>query len=464
MIKRYQYGRFFRIFWMIGFPFTLFMLGLVWAIWPATGRGWLLLVAGFILLYTMYAGWSLGATFGSVTLTATEVVVKQFGRTVALPYEAIQAVRRGQVALTIKTESRTIFLERHLDDVFDLMGELKYRAPALRVDRQALIRQPLPQTVNGRLQAFLFGVSISLLCLFVGGGIIWSSLNETGFQFALMLLFGLWPLFVSGIFFYLSFYFTWRLTLLPDKIVVRFPFARREIAVADLLTVRLLTIPNRRSPEPTLVLLLHVTNGRPLRITQQELPIPLPQLLEMLAYHYQLPLSYEKEAAQVHHTEFGAGSRRPFSHYLNGESRVQVRSVDDICRWLQTCEYVSDSDQFNQRDHWQHPGEFEAIRKGDCEDHALWAWRKLKEINIPAEFIVGRAEWGESSTGAHAWVSYRENGRTFILETTHKKQIVYPVESIQTRYHPWFSVDEASQTYRFVPIASRANNGESAEP
>lgn len=319
------------------------------------------------------------------------------------------------------------------------------------------IHQPLPQSFNGRLQAFFFSLSISLISLVVGGGIIWSSLNDTGFRLASMIFFGLWPLFISGLFLYLSFYFTWRLTLLPDKIVVRFPFHERQLTLAELLAARLVSIPSNRSPEPTLVLVLTLANGRPLRISQQEMPIPLMQLLEMLVTHYQLPLTYEKEAEKVHHTQFGAGSRRPFSHYLEGESRVTVQSVADICRWLKTCEYMRDEDLFNQRDVWQHPGEFEALQKGDCEDHALWAWRKLKELNIPAEFVVGRTQWGDSPTanGAHAWVSYQENGRTYILESTHKKQLVYPLEAIQERYHPWFSVDEDMKTYRFSPVATR---------
>jgi len=178
----------------------------------------------------------------------------------------------------------------------------------------------------------------------------------------------------------------------------------------------------------------------------------------MLVYHYRLPLAYEKELTKVHHTQFGAGSRRPFAEYLNGESRVQVQSVEDICRWLQRCEYVRDSELFNQRDVWQLPREFEALRKGDCEDHALWAWRKLKELNIPAEFVVGRTQWGDNGNGirqgTHAWITYRENGRTYILETTHKKQkLIYPLEAIQERYHPWYSVDKASRTFRFLPVA-----------
>jgi predicted transglutaminase-like cysteine proteinase len=255
---------------------------------------------------------------------------------------------------------------------------------------------------------------------------------------------------------YLSFYFTWRLTLLPDKIVVRFPFHERQFTLDELLATRLVTITSNRSPEPTLVLVLSLVNGRSLRISQQEMPIPLMQLLEMLVYHYQLPLTYEKEPIAVLHTQFGAGSRRPFADYLNGESHVTVQSIEDICRWLQQCEYVRDAELFNQRDVWQHPGEFEALKKGDCEDHALWAWRKLKELNIPAEFVVGRAQWSENgSGGAHAWVSYRENGRTYILETTHKKRhLIYPLEAVQERYHPWYSVDETSQTYRFLPVAT----------
>ena len=397
VIKRYEYGRFFRILWLIGFVFTLFMAGLVWFVWPEGGLGWLLLVEGLILLYSFYAGWSWLATFASVTLTNEQLLIHQFSRKVALPYDTITNVRRTQIALIVKTNDRSIFLERHLNEVYDLLGELQYRAPALQIDRQALIRQPLPQTFNGRFRALLFSLGISLLCLVAGGGIIWNAFDETGFQMVLMLFFGLWPLFISGLFLYLSYYFTWRLTLLPDKIVIRFPFHKQEIPVETLASLRLLTFTSNRSPEPTQVLVLTLADGRSRRISQQEMPIPLPQLLEMMVYHYQFPLSYEKEAEQLHHTQFGAGSRRPFAHYLNGDSRVRVHSIDDICRWLQQCQYVSDSDQFKQRDVWQHPGEFETRKKGDCEDHALWAWRKLTRAKHSGG-ICG----GSSSSGGKA--------------------------------------------------------------
>ena len=322
------------------------------------------------------------------------------------------------------------------------------------------VRQPLPLSFNGRFQAFLFVVGISLICLLVGGGIIWSAQNETGFRFASMIFFGLWPLAVGVLFFYLSFYFTWRLTLLPDQIVVRHTFHQRAFAAEALQGVRLLNVTSSRSPQPLPVIELKLGNGRSLRINQNELSIPLSQLVDLMIYHYQLPISYEREAARIHHTQFGSGSRRPFTHYLNGESHVQVQSVEDICRWLQQCEYVRDLDLFNQQDVWQHPGEFEALRKGDCEDHALWAWRKLKELDIPAEFVVGRTDWGNEAVpaGAHAWVTYVENGRSYILETTHKQRSpIYPVDEIPVRYTPWFSVDGAMQTYRYLPVAMRVN-------
>lgn len=455
MIKRYQYGRFIRTLWLILFPCNLAFAGLVWAIWPESKGGWFWAVEAVILLHVLYALWSMLSTFGEVTLSAQEVTIKHWGRTKRLPYETIRSVSRGQTALIIKTETRSIFLERHLDDVHDLIGELQHRAPELRVDRRILLRRPLPQTINGRWQALMFSLGISLLCLSVGSGIIWSSLDETGIRFVLMIFVGLWPLLVSGLFLYLSLFFTWQLTLLPDKIAIRFPFHKQELTLEDLLSVRLITSTNNRSPEPTVVLELKLANGRSLRISQPEMPIPLMQLLEMLVYHYQLPLTYEKKISTVHHTEFGAGSRRPFTHYLSGESQVMVQSIEDICHWLQQCEYVRDIELFDQRDVWQHPGEFEALQKGDCEDHALWAWRKLKELNIPAEFVVGRAQWSETSNGAHAWIAYQENGREYILESTHKRQLIYPLEAIQERYHPWYSIDQGLKTYRYSPIASR---------
>jgi len=455
MIKRYQYGRFIRILWIILFFGTLGIGGVVWAIWPETGHGWRLAVEAFIALYALYAIWSWRATFAHVALTAEAVEVVQFGRTLRLAYGEIGAVWRGQVALVIKSEARTIFLERHIEGVSDLVAELNYRAPALRVDRQAIVHQLLPQTINGRWQGLLLWLIMSLLMLFVGGGIIWSGLGETGYELVLRIVIGLWPLLLGLLFLYMSFDFTWRLTLLSNKIIVQHPLHKTQFHMDSLRTVQLVKAnASKTGAKDAVALQFAFENGRSYRITQHEMALPLSQILEVIVYQYQLSSSFEKLSEAVHHTRFGAGSRRPFSHYLEGESQVAVRSIDEICSWLKQCKYMRDTELFDQRDFWQHPSQFEELQKGDCEDHALWAWRKLIELNISAELVVGRANWSESESGAHAWVTYEENGRSYILEATHKRQLIYPQETAQKQYHPWFSIDKNMQTYKFLPIAS----------
>jgi hypothetical protein len=119
-------------------------------------------------------------------------------------------------------------------------------------------------------------------------------------------------------------------------------------------------------------------------------------------------------------SRLAAASRQRFDWYLRGESSAPVQSVDDIVDWLLDCEYASDEALFGKPDHWQHPTTFERLRRGDCEDHALWAWRKLLELGIDAEFVVGRQLYADpeipASEGGHAWVLFRKDGETFLLE------------------------------------------------
>ena len=98
---------------------------------------------------------------------------------------------------------------------------------------------------------------------------------------------------------------------------------------------------------------------------------------------------------EVPATAFGPGSRQRFSHDFEGESAVHVQSIDDIAAWLSRREYVSDVEQFHEPDLWQQPCEFERRQRGDCEDFALWTWRKLIEIGVEAEFFVGRVAAAE---------------------------------------------------------------------
>jgi transglutaminase superfamily protein len=140
---------------------------------------------------------------------------------------------------------------------------------------------------------------------------------------------------------------------------------------------------------------------------------------------------------------FGAGSRKPFSWYFEGKSSVDVTDVPSICDWLTGCQYMHDTDLFREPDFWQHPLTFEQLRKGDCEDHALWAWRKMVELGIPAQFYVGRWRPEGGSAGFHAWIVFETDGTTFVLEPVIKdaKRIVRPLSDVRADYLPLYSVD-----------------------
>jgi len=158
-------------------------------------------------------------------------------------------------------------------------------------------------------------------------------------------------------------------------------------------------------------------------------------------------------------SRFGSGSRQQFDWYLRGESNVRVGSIEEVVDWLLDCEYVSDEALFGKPDHWQHPSTFERSRRGDCEDHALWAWRKLVELGINADFVVGRILVDDAEVpatkGGHAWVLFRQNGETFLLEAvaTSPNRAVQPLSAVSERYRPEFGVGADLKTFAFAGMA-----------
>ena len=152
----------------------------------------------------------------------------------------------------------------------------------------------------------------------------------------------------------------------------------------------------------------------------------------------------------------GMGSRQQFDWYMRGESTVAVRSVQDIVDWLLGCEYVSDDALFDEPDHWQHPTTFERLRRGDCEDHALWAWRKLLNLEIDADFVVGRLLYDDpdvpATKGAHAWVVFRNNGETFLLEAVARSaaRMLRPLAEAAPEYRPEYGVDRTLRPFAFA--------------
>ena len=174
--------------------------------------------------------------------------------------------------------------------------------------------------------------------------------------------------------------------------------------------------------------------------------------------------AWERVTMRVPSSVFGPGSRHPFAEYFEGESRVPVRTVDDIVAWLQSCEYVSDLEMFHEQDFWQHPAAFEQVRRGDCEDFALWAWRKLAELDIDAEFCVGRVICDECPQidRQHAWVVYRINGTAFLFEPAARtpSKMIRPLDDAMGEYVPHFAVNRKFDTNAFVGCAADSHRGD----
>ena len=151
---------------------------------------------------------------------------------------------------------------------------------------------------------------------------------------------------------------------------------------------------------------------------------------------------------------FGPGSHAEFPRYFEGESRVPVASIDDIVAWLGTCEYVTDAEQFHEQDVWQEPCAFERRQRGDCEDFALWAWRKLAEIGVDAEFFVGRVQCGGDPPAArqHAWIVYRADREEVLFEPAarDRQRMIRPLAAVKDAYVPHFAIDRRFVTSAFV--------------
>jgi len=171
------------------------------------------------------------------------------------------------------------------------------------------------------------------------------------------------------------------------------------------------------------------------------------RLVRLADWTVPLPHPWERIRDGAPHSAFGPGSVRPLGWYFEGESAVTVASVDALCEWLLACEYVPDPELFRAGDVWQHPSDFERCRQGDCEDHALWAWRKLTELGVESEFCVGRYrptttcgdEW--SAERGHAWVMMRGIGGDYLMETVARTReaMVRPLEDVRDAYAPHFS-------------------------
>jgi hypothetical protein len=153
--------------------------------------------------------------------------------------------------------------------------------------------------------------------------------------------------------------------------------------------------------------------------------------------------------------QYGAGNRHDFDWYFEGDSAVEIKTLEELQDWLIGCEYAHDMELFHEPDFWQHPRTFERLRRGDCEDHALWAWRKLLELGFDAELVSGRTlPWQPGVKGGengHVWVMLRSEGGTFVLEAVAKtrERMLQPLAKAIDDYRPEFGVDRKRKRFAF---------------
>lgn len=132
----------------------------------------------------------------------------------------------------------------------------------------------------------------------------------------------------------------------------------------------------------------------------------------------------------------GRSLARSFEHYLEASLRPLDR-WERVRDFLTACVYEKDDVRHRRRDVWLHPEDFEKTLKGDCEDHALWAWVQLARLNWDVRFTVGIWE----GIG-HAWVTVFDQEKVLLLEATEKRgdRILFEATS-GAGYEPVWSVD-----------------------
>lgn len=152
---------------------------------------------------------------------------------------------------------------------------------------------------------------------------------------------------------------------------------------------------------------------------------------------------------------FGDGARHGFDWVFDGDTTIVVSTIDDIVEWLSGCSYESDASLFQESDYWQHPHTFEQLRRGDCEDFALWAWRKLIEIGIDADLVIGRRVPPGAENSRHAWILFRDGDTEFLFEPVlcNGGEAVRPAAVVRSEYIPEFGVSANRHRFLFAGYA-----------
>lgn len=125
-----------------------------------------------------------------------------------------------------------------------------------------------------------------------------------------------------------------------------------------------------------------------------------------------------------------------FLNGLKGKDKLsQIKAVNTL---LNKAKYISDQDNWGQKDYWASPGEFMA-RFGDCEDYAIAKFVALGLLGFrDAEMRVVAVKDLNLKVG-HAILVVFIDGKVWVLDN----QIQQVVEAGQIRhYQPVFSINK----------------------
>jgi len=154
---------------------------------------------------------------------------------------------------------------------------------------------------------------------------------------------------------------------------------------------------------------------------------------------------------------FGPGAEE-FRQYLERETHVAATTPQAIGEYLLACHYAEDVHLLDEHDAWLHPATFELLRAGDCEDFALWAWRKLLEAGYDAVFVVGMRCIPETPRGRHAWVMFRDGKDEFLLDGVERTlpRMVRPLHEVRESYEPQVGVAAAARRFVYAGLYREA--------
>ncbi|MEM7345943.1 MAG: transglutaminase domain-containing protein [Chloroflexota bacterium] len=408
--------------------------------------GWLLFLGAIWLPLFIWSATLLIYGHQTIRLAEQQITQKKWFSTRTSDYQDIYYVRFNptkKIGVTLVTRQGQIHIPVKLAEYRQLLEHLEKRAPKLLTP--SIIEHPLPLKVFGnKEQIILLSIGSLLFGAMSGYGFISMVSGASGNGF-FAVIFGL---------FFCVFVYTLltgsRYFLFTETRIIAATYLKQRIY--DTAQITRVSYENREVKSKNGTRTVHdiiVTfkDSDPLEISNHNVSYPFFELLEIVQQHYS-PQSYSDIPWRKYHKEidpnrFGRGSTRSFDWYFSGESLVEVKTVTEICNWLTRCQYRRDNRLFMESDFWQHPVTFEQIRLGDCEDHALWAWRKLAQLGIEAEFVVGHMK-----SDYHAWVFFEQDGQHYLFEATDKRgKIVQPIEKAKDNYLPEYSVNSNFETF-----------------